>query len=59
MKHRPHCHSPLIEIDHYSERLIGCIEYNRWCRPGDNTLPMQPLRFQRDGFSMSARGASN
>jgi hypothetical protein len=25
----PHCHGPLIEIDHYGERLIGCIECNR------------------------------
>jgi hypothetical protein len=23
------CHQ-LIEIDHYGERLIGCIECNRW-----------------------------
>jgi hypothetical protein len=21
-----HCHGPLIEIDHYGERLVGCIE---------------------------------
>jgi hypothetical protein len=20
----PHCHRPLIEIDHYGEQLIGC-----------------------------------
>jgi uncharacterized protein with PIN domain len=26
----PHCHRPLIKIDHYSERLIGCIKCNRW-----------------------------
>jgi hypothetical protein len=30
MKHCPHCHRPLIEIDHYGERLIGCIECNSW-----------------------------
>jgi hypothetical protein len=29
MKHCPNCHRPLIEIDHYGERLIGCIECNR------------------------------
>jgi hypothetical protein len=29
-----HCHHPLIEIDHYGERLIGCIECNRWGWPG-------------------------
>jgi hypothetical protein len=25
-----HCGGPLIEIDHYGERLVGCIECNRW-----------------------------
>ncbi len=33
----PDCHRPLIEIDHYGERLIGCIECNRWGWPGDTT----------------------
>jgi hypothetical protein len=37
----PHCHRPLIEIDYYGERLIGCVECNRWGRPGDDTLTMQ------------------
>ena len=37
----PHCHRQLIEIDYYGDRLIGCIECNRWGRPGDATLPMQ------------------
>jgi hypothetical protein len=22
----PYCHGPLLEIDHYDERLVGCIE---------------------------------
>jgi hypothetical protein len=26
MNHCPDCHNPLIEIDHYGERMIGCIE---------------------------------
>src|SRR5215472_9038300 len=26
----PHCHGLLIEIDHYGERLVGCVECNRW-----------------------------
>jgi hypothetical protein len=26
MKHCAHCHGPLIEIDHYGERLVGCID---------------------------------
>jgi hypothetical protein len=28
----PHCGSPIFEIEHYGERLIGCIECNRWSR---------------------------
>jgi hypothetical protein len=24
------CNSPLIEIDHYGERLTGCLECNCW-----------------------------
>jgi hypothetical protein len=34
---------PLITIDGYGERLIGCVECNRWGRPEDPTLPMQLL----------------
>jgi hypothetical protein len=30
----PYCHRPPIEIDHYGERLIGCIRCNRWTWPG-------------------------
>jgi uncharacterized protein YbaR (Trm112 family) len=39
----PHCHRPLVEIDYYGERLIGCIECNHWGRLEDTTLPMQLL----------------
>jgi hypothetical protein len=39
----PHCHRPLIEIDYYGDRLVGCTGCNRWGRPGDTTLPMQLL----------------
>jgi hypothetical protein len=35
-RHCPHCHRLLIEIDHYGERLIGCIMCNRWGWPGSN-----------------------
>ena len=31
------------EIDHYGERLIGCIECNRWGKHGDKTLVMEML----------------
>jgi hypothetical protein len=43
MKHCPNCHRPLIEIDHYGERLIGCIECNRWTWPGDDTSAARSL----------------
>ena len=36
---------PLIEINHYGERLIGCIECNVWVRPGDDTMPMPSPSF--------------
>jgi hypothetical protein len=29
------CGAPLIEIDHYGERLVGCIECNRWSWRGE------------------------
>ena len=35
------CKRPLIEIDHYGDRLIGCIECNRWGRPDDERLVME------------------
>jgi hypothetical protein len=37
----PHCHRSLIEIDHYGERLIGCIDCNRWGHPGDEKLMIE------------------
>ena len=35
------CKRPLIEIDHYGERLVGCIECNRWSWRGSRRLIMQ------------------
>jgi hypothetical protein len=37
----PYCQSPLIEIDYYGEPLIGCIDCNRWGKPGDKRLVME------------------
>ena len=37
----PHCRRPFIKIDYYGELLVGCIECNRWGRPGDKTLVME------------------
>ena len=39
----PYCQRPLIKIDYYGEPLIGCIDCNRWGRPGDKTLVMELL----------------
>jgi hypothetical protein len=35
------CQGPLIEIDRYGERLIGCVACNRWGWPGDKNLIME------------------
>jgi hypothetical protein len=35
------CGHPLIEIDHYGEWLIGCVECNRWSWRGSNRLFME------------------
>jgi hypothetical protein len=39
----PYCQRLLIKIDYYGEPLIGCIDCNRWGRPGDKTLVMELL----------------
>jgi hypothetical protein len=36
----PSCRGPLIEIDRYGERLVGCIECNRWRWPGSESVSM-------------------
>jgi hypothetical protein len=35
------CNTPLIEIDHYGERLVGCIECYRWSWRGSSRLFME------------------
>ena len=37
----PYCSRPLMQIDHYGEVLVGCIDCNRWGRPGDDKLIME------------------
>jgi hypothetical protein len=32
-----------MQIDYYSEVLVGCLHCNRWGRPGDKTLIMELL----------------
>ena len=34
---------PLTEIDYYGELLVGCIDCNRWGKPGDKKLVMELL----------------
>lgn len=41
MKNCPDCHRLPIELDHYGERLIGCIECNRWGWLGSEHLSME------------------
>lgn len=45
-EHRPitnctFCGRPVIEIDHHGERLVGCIDCNRWSWPGSDQLFME------------------
>jgi uncharacterized protein YbaR (Trm112 family) len=37
----PYCKRPLMEIDHYGEVLVGCIDCNRWGHPGDEKHIME------------------
>jgi hypothetical protein len=39
----PYCRRQLMQIDYYGEVLVGCIDCNRWGRPGDKTLVMELL----------------
>jgi uncharacterized protein with PIN domain len=34
------CNAPLIEIDRFGERLVGCVECNRWTWPGGESISM-------------------
>ena len=36
------CNQPLVEIDNYGERLIGCIECNQWTWRGSKRLIALP-----------------
>ena len=36
----PRCNGPLIEIDRFGERLVGCIECNRWTWPDSGGVLM-------------------
>jgi len=56
----PHCNGQLVEIDHYGERLIGCVGCNKWKWRGGKSLevdlPQDDLEALRAfmGWSASA-----
>ena len=49
-----YCNRPLMMIDYYGEMLIGCIDCNRWGRPGDKTLVMELLEDDLEALRESA-----
>jgi hypothetical protein len=61
------CGLPVIEIDHYGERLIGCVDCNRWSWEGSGgdrlfmELPSSPAWLLESpelrGLSFAERGA--
>jgi hypothetical protein len=51
----PSCHRPLTEIDYYGEPLVGCVECNRWGRPGDKTLIMELLEDDLEALRASVK----
>jgi hypothetical protein len=57
----PYCQRLLIKIDYYGEPLIGCIDCNRWGRPGDKKLVMElledDLQALRDARKSRRRGS--
>jgi hypothetical protein len=36
-----HCNGQLVEIDHYGERLIGCVKCNKWNWRGGKGLEVE------------------
>jgi hypothetical protein len=50
-----------MEIDHYGERLVGCIECNRWTRDGwlFMALPEEDLEALKPVEKETAPGGSS
>jgi hypothetical protein len=52
------CGLPVIEIDHYGERLIGCVDCNRWSWEGSGgdrlfmELPEEDIEALRERFRL-------
>jgi hypothetical protein len=51
----PYCQRLLIKIDYYGEPLIGCIDCNRWGRPGDKTLVMELMEADLEALRATRR----
>ena len=49
----PYCRRPLTQIDYFGERLVGCIDCNRWGRPSDKTLVMELLEDDLEAIKAS------
>jgi hypothetical protein len=49
-----YCNRRLMSIDHYGEKLIGCIDCNRWGRPDDKNLVMKLLEDDLEALRASA-----
>ena len=52
------CDQPLVEIDNYGERLMGCIKCNRWTWRGGKQpieLPESDLEALKQAKGVAAR----
>jgi len=46
---------PLKEIDYYGEVLVGCVDCNRWGKPGDENLVMQLMEEDLEALRAAKR----
>ena len=62
MRRCKQCDQPLVEIDNYGERLIGCVEGNRWTWRGSKQpieLPEDDLKALKESRKEAALGGSS
>jgi hypothetical protein len=61
--HCSQCNGPLIEVDFYGERWVGCIECNRWSGRSSTQLlmelPEEDLEALKALKKETARGGSS
>jgi len=51
----PYCHRALTEINYYGEVLVGCLDCNRWGRPGDDKLVMELMEDDLEALRAAKR----